>query len=89
MGMNTITSLVQSGIFEIFKLVLPILGSALIIGLIVSIFQAVTSIQESTLTFLPKLIVIFIVIALFSGFMFTDLSQWTINVFRMIPKMAK
>ncbi len=89
MGMNTITSLVQSGIFEIFKLVLPILGAALIIGLIVSIFQAVTSIQESTLTFLPKLIVIFIVIALFSGFMFTDLSQWTINVFRMIPKMAK
>ena len=72
MGMNTITSLVQSGIFEIFKLVLPILGAALIIGLIVSIFQAVTSIQESTLTFLPKLIVIFIVIALFSGFKSVD-----------------
>ncbi|MCR5766644.1 MAG: flagellar biosynthetic protein FliQ, partial [Treponema sp.] len=62
---------------------------ALIVGLIVAILQAVTSIQEQTLTFLPKLIVILVVIALLGGTMFASLSEYTVALFSRIPDFAK
>ena len=64
-------------------------GLALIVGLVVAILQAVTSIQEQTLTFLPKLLVILLVIALLGGFMFTSLSEYTVTLFNRIPDFAK
>jgi flagellar biosynthetic protein FliQ len=67
----------------------PVLGAALIIGLIVAIFQATTSIQEQTLTFLPKLLVILLVLSLLGGWMFSSLRTYTINIFRMIPDLAR
>ena len=63
--------------------------SALIVGLIVAIFQAVTQIQEQTLTFLPKLLVILAVLALLCGWMFTELGEYTINLMKKIPDIAK
>ena len=74
---------------QVIQAVLPVLGLALIVGLIVAIFQAVTSIQEQTLTFLPKLIVILLVIGLLGGFMFSNLGQYTITLFSRIPDFAK
>ena len=67
----------------------PILGAALIIGLIVAIFQATTSIQEQTLTFLPKMLVILAMLALLGGWMFASLRGYTLNLFDMIPKLAQ
>ena len=89
MSLNTITGIMQSGIFLVFKLCAPVLGGALIIGLVVAIFQATTSIQESTLTFLPKLAVILLVLALLGGWMFTELRTYMINLYDLIPQMAK
>jgi flagellar biosynthetic protein FliQ len=89
MDTNTIVGLMQGGIWQVFILCAPVLGAALIIGLIVAIFQATTSIQEQTMTFLPKLFVILLVLALIGGWMFTRLGQYTINLFKMIPQMAK
>ena len=80
--------LLQQGILQVLKLCAPVLGAALIIGLIVAIFQATTSIQEQTLTFLPKLFTIFIIVALLASFIFTDMKQYTETLFRMIPEMA-
>ena len=74
---------------QVFMMILPVLSAALIIGLVVAIFQATTSIQEQTLTFLPKLIVILAVIALLSGWMFTEMREYTIALFRMIPRIAR
>ncbi len=88
MGINLIVRILQSGIWQVFILIAPVLGSALVIGLIISIFQATTSIQEQTLTFLPKLLVILLVIALLGGWMFTRLRNYTINLFNLIPQMA-
>ena len=85
----TIVNVMRSGIFQIFILILPVLSAALIIGLIVAIFQATTSIQEQTLTFLPKLIVILLVLALLSGWMFSELRDYTVKLFEMIPELAK
>ncbi len=87
MSIGQIIQLMRGGIIEVFYLILPVLTAALVIGLIVAIFQAVTQIQEQTLTFLPKLIVILVVLALLSGWMFTHLREYTIHLFNMISKM--
>ena len=87
MTINEIASLMREGIFQVFLLCAPVLGGALIIGLVIAIFQATTSIQESTLTFLPKHMAILIVLALLGGFMFSELSAYTVNLFSQISKM--
>lgn len=89
MGYGQVISLMRGAIQQIIGQVAPILIVALIVGLIVAIFQAVTSIQEQTLTFLPKLLVILAMIALLGGFMFTNLSEYTVRLFNLIPSMAK
>ncbi len=89
MSIGVIISLMRGAVTEVISLVAPVLGLALIVGLIVAIFQATTSIQEQTLTFLPKLIVILLVIALLGGAMFTSLSEYTIQLFNRIPDFAK
>lgn len=59
----------------------PLLGAALITGLIVSIFQAITQINEATLAFIPKMIVIGLVIVLCGPWMVDVLSAFTIGLF--------
>ena len=89
MTLGTITALIRDGVFLVLKLTAPILGAALIIGLIVAIFQAVTSIQEQTLTFVPKLFVILAVLLLLASWIFASLRSYTVNLFEMIPEMAR
>lgn len=89
MSTGELVNLIRGGIMQVFLMILPVLSAALIIGLVVAIFQATTSIQEQTLTFLPKLIVIFAVIALLSGWMFTEMREYTVALFRMIPRIAR
>lgn len=89
MTITLIVKLLRDGILTILMLASPILGSALIIGLIVAIFQATTSIQEQTLTFLPKMLIMLLIIAVLGGWMFNVLGTFTINLFEMIPKMAR
>ncbi len=89
MSIGVIISLMRGAVTEVISLVAPVLGLALIVGLVVAIFQATTSIQEQTLTFLPKLIVILLVIALLGGAMFTSLSEYTVQLFNRIPDFAK
>ncbi len=89
MSIGTLVNLMRGGIEEVFILILPVLSAALVIGLVVAIFQATTSIQEQTLTFLPKLVVILVVLALLGSWMFSDIRDYTITLFRMIPAMAR
>ena len=89
MTIGEVISLMRGAVTEIISIIAPVLGLALIVGLIVAILQAVTSIQEQTLTFLPKLLVILLVIALLGGFMFTSLSEYTVALFNRIPDFAK
>ena len=89
MTMGTVTELLQKGIMQILMLVAPVVGAALIIGLVVAIFQATTSIQEQTLTFAPKFFVILAVIALLGGWMFTSMREYTVQLFQMISQMGR
>ena len=89
MSIGDIVNLMRGGIIQVLMLILPALVVALVVGLIVALFQAVTSIQEQTLTFLPKLITILVVIALLGGWMFTNMGQYTVSLFSRIPDFAK
>ena len=66
----------------------PILGIGMIVGLIVAIFQTTTSIQEQTLTFVPKIVAIFASIILFAAWIIRMLMDYTYNIFDLIGKMG-
>lgn len=67
----------------------PMLVTAIAIGLVISIFQAVTSIQEQTLTFVPKLIAVFAVFILALPWILQQLVRFTTELFRSIPTLVQ
>lgn len=89
MSLGTIIALMRDGISTILILSAPILFAALLVGLVVAIFQATTSIQEQTLTFVPKIITILLMLALLGGWMFSMMEQYTINMFNLIPLLVR
>ncbi|MDR2078618.1 MAG: flagellar biosynthesis protein FliQ [Treponema sp.] len=89
MSIGEITALLRGGIFETLLLAAPLLFSALIVGLVVAILQATTSIQEQTLTFVPKVLVILLMLGFLGGWMFSSLGDYTVQLFRMIPDMVR
>ena len=89
MSIGEVISLMRGAVTQIISIIAPVLGLALIVGLIVGILHALTSIQEQTLTFLPKLLVILLAIAFLGGLMFTSLGEYTIALFNRIPDFAK
>jgi len=66
----------------------PVLGVGMFVGLIVSIIQTTTSIQEQTLTFVPKMVAIFITIILFGSWMIRVILNYTNNIFALIGKIG-
>ncbi|MDR2468066.1 MAG: flagellar biosynthesis protein FliQ [Spirochaetaceae bacterium] len=88
MSIGEIVSLLRGGVLEVIVIAAPLLVTALAVGLIVAILQAATSIQEQTLTFVPKVIAILAVLVFLGGWMFTRLGEYTIQLFQMIPDMA-
>ncbi|CEM63329.1 flagellar biosynthetic protein FliQ [Treponema phagedenis] len=89
MTQGTVITLMREGIFQVVILITPILLAALIVGLIVAIFQATTSIQEQTLTFVPKILTILGMIALLGGWMLAILQNYTIRLFEIIPQLVR
>lgn len=89
MTIGALVSLMRGSVWQVFKLAAPVLGTALVVGLVIAIFQATTSIQEQTLTFLPKMLVILAALALLGGWMFASMRGYTVNLFNMIPELAK
>ena len=67
----------------------PILGVALTIGLLVGILQAATSINEMTLSFVPKLILVLLTIAVLSGFMMREMSDYFAFIFEEIAAVGR
>jgi flagellar biosynthetic protein FliQ len=88
MSIGDVTALLRSGILQVLMMASPLLLSALIVGLVVAILQATTSIQEQTLTFVPKVFAILLMLAFLGGWMFSSLRDFTIELFRRIPDMA-
>ena len=79
-----ILTLVKRGVLVGIQLGGPILLSALIVGLVISIFQATTQIQEPTLTFVPKLLIILFVVVMLSSWMLDKLGVFSLDMLEMI-----
>ncbi len=77
MGYDIVTFLGRETVTLTLIIIAPLIGTALIIGLIIGIFQAATSIQEQTLTFLPKLLAVFGVFALALPWLVQKLTAFT------------
>lgn len=89
MSIGDLVSLLRNGVAEIFILSAPVLIVALVVGLVIAIFQATTSIQEQTLTTVPKIFAILGVLALLGGWMFSHIREYTVHIFEMIPQMVR
>lgn len=67
----------------------PVLASTLIMGLLISVFQAATQINEQTLTFIPKIIAMTVVIAFFGPWMLQQMLSFTVEIFDKIPLVTR
>lgn len=76
-------------VWVIVKVSAPMLLVSLILGLIISIFQTITSIQEQTLTFVPKFLAIMLVMVLCGGWMLTSMSDLLVDLVNSIPYYIK
>ena len=72
-----------------FLILLPVLGVSLVVGIFISVFQAATSIQEMTLTFVPKLIVTALVIILMLPWMIDKMVALTVKMFTMFQHVLR
>jgi flagellar biosynthesis protein FliQ len=68
---------------------IPILGVGLVVGLLVSLFQAVTQIQEATLIFVPKIIVVFVMLLILSPWMMRKMMFFTEQLIVNLPQYAR
>lgn len=84
-----IVDLVRNAVYMIILVSGPILVLSVVVGLLIAVLQTVTSIQEQTLTFIPKLIVIMLSLVLFSYFIVSQLSDYTLDLFAAIPTLAR
>ncbi len=84
MEFNDATDQLQLAYFTILKVAGPVLAVALLVGLVIGILQAATSINENTLSFVPKLVVVFLAMALGSALMLGVLSDYFLYVFDQI-----
>jgi len=80
--------IMQSGVLQILVIAGPVLIIGVAVGLVISIFQATTSIQEQTLTFVPKIIAILGSVGLFGPWMLAMMKQYTLNLISMISQLG-
>ncbi len=85
LAVDIMRNLLQTGLI----LAIPILGTATVVGLLVSFIQSITSLQEQTLTFVPKLVCVSLAIILSANFILRTLIDFCISMFNLIPTMAQ
>jgi flagellar biosynthesis protein FliQ len=88
MGSQAVLTLVQQALFVTVLVSAPLLLTALAVGLLVSIFQAATQINEMTLSFIPKLLAMFAVLVLVGPWMLTTLVDYVQRLFASIPQVV-
>lgn len=87
MGSGDIMMVFQEGMMVLLKIAGPILLASIVVGLMVAIFQAATQIHEQTLTFVPKLAIIGIILLLSGGWMMRMMVEYVQMLFNMIASL--
>ena len=80
-----VVALAKSAMETTLMICAPMLGTGLAVGLLVSVFQAVTSIQEMTLTFVPKIVIVFLAVIYFFPWMLQYMVDFTTRIILSIP----
>ena len=88
MGFDANVEFLRMAFWQILIISGPLLAVALAIGLTIGILQAATSIQEMTLTFVPKLILVVVAFGLLANFMMVQLSDYFIFIFDQVAQSA-
>jgi flagellar biosynthesis protein FliQ len=88
MNQDTVTHLSMNAMMLTLKVSAPFLLAGLVVGLVVSIFQAATQIQEQTLTFIPKILVTGLVVAVGGPWMLNEMIGYTRALFESIPSLV-
>lgn len=88
MSLGFAIELIRGCIIQILLLAAPFLLVGMGVGLIIAIFQATTSLQEQTLTFVPKIAAILLILFLLGPWLFGTLMQYTISLFSKIAEMG-
>lgn len=84
-----IVTLLTDVFYTTFLILAPILGVTLLVGVFISIFQAATSIQEMTLTFVPKILITAVAIILLLPWMLDKMISLTLRLFSMFPTVIR
>jgi flagellar biosynthetic protein FliQ len=84
-----VISFAQEAIKTTILVSMPLLGLGLVVGLAVSIFQAVTQIHEMTLAFVPKVLVVLVALLFFAGWMLDHLIHFTGSTLEQIPSFIR
>ncbi len=87
MSPEYVVALAKSAMETTLLICAPMLGTGLVIGLLISIFQTVTSIQEMTLTFVPKIVVVFVAVIYFFPWMLQYMVDFTTRLIISIPQV--
>ena len=85
MGIEEVTAVSSEALYLVIKVAAPVLLVSLIVGLIISIFQTVTSIQEQTLTFVPKIIAVLLTLIVLGHWMLNEMTQFMIRLWSDFP----
>ncbi|HOB92064.1 MAG: flagellar biosynthesis protein FliQ [Bacillota bacterium] len=89
MSQTLVIELGRATLLLAVKLAAPMLGFGLLVGLLVSIFQAATQIQEMTLTFIPKILAVFVALAVFGPWMLQNLVSFAASIFSNLGRFAQ
>ncbi|GGE65426.1 flagellar biosynthesis protein FliQ [Priestia taiwanensis] len=84
-----VVSLAEKGIYTLLLVCGPLLGIALAVGLIISIFQATTQIQEQTLAFVPKIVAVLLGLVFFGPWMLSRLLTFTTEIFANLSQYIR
>jgi flagellar biosynthetic protein FliQ len=85
---ESVITLIQQALEVLMMVSAPLLLTALVVGLVISIFQAATQINEMTLSFIPKLLAMFLVILLAGPWMLTVMVDFTRRILTSIPQLV-
>ena len=85
MGIEEVTAVSSEALYLVIKVATPVLLVSVVVGLMISIFQTVTSIQEQTLTFVPKIIAVFFTLIVLGHWMLNEMTQFMIRLWSDFP----
>ena len=88
MGADEALGLMKHLLLQSMMIAAPVLGAALAVGLVISVLQVATQLQEMTLSYVPKLLAAALVLMAFGPWMIHQITQFAISMFKLIPSLG-